>query len=41
MASSGMFLIDQTPMTTSDSTRMMTKPRCVAEYSMIRLIIFL
>src|SRR5262247_4109198 len=38
IASSGIFLIDQTPMTTSDKTKMMTKPRFVAEYSIILLI---
>src|SRR6266508_1020212 len=38
IASRGTFLIDQTPIRTSDRTMATTSPRCVAQYSMIVLI---
>src|SRR5215470_15077004 len=41
IASRGTFLIDQTPIRTSDRTMATTSPRCVAQYSMIALIMIL
>src|SRR6266508_6977160 len=38
IASRGTFLMDQTPITTSDKTRATTSPRWVAQYSIIALI---